>query len=81
MPRRPMTAEQRAQISRAQKARWAKTRLHRTPVHLDGHSTVSVEARIILHVKDEEYILSLGDARQLREALAAALAPTEPTHE
>ncbi len=77
MPRRPFTATQKAEISKRMKARWAKTRAQ-TAAATNG---LSITTNIQLSLHGHEFVLSLGDARQLREALTAALVPTEPTHE
>ncbi len=97
MPRHPMTATQRKALSLRMKKRWrvwrkAKVKPLRTTrakrvLHLGQpeNGVVHVDTRIVLHVAEQEFVLSLGDARQLREALTEVLytgeGHTEPTHE
>ncbi len=82
MSRRMLTADQKMNMSRAQKASWARRHARQTTAQTTAQTNgLSVSTRIVLHVHDQEFILNIGEARQLREQLTAALVPTEPTHE
>ena len=78
MPRRSLTPVEKRAISKRMKARWAKVNHPATPATLPTNGLI-VESRIVLMIHDKEIVLNIGEARQLREALAAALPVGEPT--
>ncbi len=65
MPRRPFTAQQKAEISQRMKARW-KAATARPVLHLGQpeNGVVHVDTRIVLHVADQEFVLcELNESR------------------
>jgi len=81
MPRRPMTATERAAASVRMKRAWRTRRLRKakanrvdqTPVEPVSNGATSVEHRIILHAAGGDLLLSVEEARHLRDALSQAL--------
>lgn len=90
---RKMTAEEREAVSARMKAYWSKRngkrngkRKSRTKVAKRtlaaavtsaNPDALVVESRIVLTIQGHELTLTAGAARQLREALTAALLPNE----
>jgi hypothetical protein len=79
MPRRPMTASERQAASVRMKRAWKTRRLrqakanHVPPLEPASNGATSVEHRIILHAAGSDLLLSVEEARSLRDALSQAL--------
>jgi hypothetical protein len=79
MPQRPMTATERQAVSARMKRAWKTRRLrmakanHVTPAEPASNGATSVEHRIILHTAGNDLLLSVEEARHLRDMLSQAL--------
>jgi len=83
MPRRPMTASERQAASARMKRAWKTRRLRKAKAQRvldDGaialeasNGTTSVDVRIVLRAAGSDLLLSVEEARHLRDALSQAL--------
>ena len=79
MPRRTLTDAEKKAISRRMKKLWKHRTGEAPPIEVTPTNGLIVESRIVVTVHEQEIILNIGEARQLKDALSAALpAPTEP---